>query len=110
SPGMAMGTPEYMAPEQAAGRPADARTDVYSVGAILYETLTGVPPYEGENFMEVLTKKATVDPVNPRELRPELPEAVAELVVRAMARDPDERPPTMEAFEYELTKCLAGRG
>jgi len=110
SPGMAMGTPEYMAPEQAAGRPADARTDVYSVGAILYETLTGVAPYEGDNFMEVLTKKATIDPVNPSELRPDLPEEVADLVVRAMSRDPDDRPSSMDAFDYELTKCLAGRG
>ena len=110
SPGMAMGTPEYMSPEQAAGRPADERCDIYSMGAILYESLTGVPPYQGENFMEILTKKATVDPRPPHELRPDLPDAVAELVTRAMARNPDDRPRSMEAFEYELTKCVAGRG
>jgi len=110
SPGMAMGTPEYMAPEQAAGKSADPRTDVYSVGAIVYEMLTGTAPYEGDNFMEVLTKKATLDPVHPAELRPDLPEAVAELAMRAMARDPGDRPATMEALEYEITKCLAGRG
>ena len=109
-PGMAMGTPEYMAPEQAAGKPADARSDVYAVGAILYEMLTGRPPYEGENFMEILTKKATVEPVPPRDLRPDLPEVVEKVVLRAMARDPAERPRSMEALEYELTKCLAGRG
>jgi serine/threonine protein kinase len=109
-PGMAMGTPEYMAPEQAAGRPADARSDVYAVGAILYEMLTGDPPYEGENFMEILTKKATVEPVPPRRLRPDLPDAVERVILRALARDPGQRPPSMEAFEYELTKCLAGRG
>jgi serine/threonine protein kinase len=109
-PGMAMGTPEYMAPEQAAGRPADARTDVYAVGAILYEMLTGSPPYSGDNFMEILTKKATQDPAPIRNLRSDLPEAVVELVDRSMARDPDDRPPSMEAFEYELTKCLQGRG
>jgi len=110
SPGMAMGTPEYMAPEQAAGRPADARCDVYALGAILYEMLTGVPPYQGDNFMEILTKKATVDPVPPVHLRSTIPAAVSNLVVQAMARNPDDRPSTMEAFEYELTKCLAGRG
>jgi eukaryotic-like serine/threonine-protein kinase len=110
SPGMAMGTPEYMAPEQAAGRPADARCDIYSLAAILYEMLTGEPPYRGDNFMEILTKKATIDPVPPHELRPELPEAVSKLVLSAMARNPDLRPATMDAFEYELNKCLSGRG
>ncbi len=110
SPGMAMGTPEYMAPEQAAGRPADARCDVYALGAILYEMLTGVPPYQGDNFMEILTKKATVDPVSPSHLRSTIPAIVSQLVMQAMGRNPEDRPPSMEAFEYELTKCLAGRG
>jgi eukaryotic-like serine/threonine-protein kinase len=109
-PGMAMGTPEYMSPEQAAGRPADERCDVYAVGAILYEMLTGVPPYEGDNFMEILTKKATIDPQPPTAVRPDLPPMVEALVLSAMGRNPSVRPPSMEAFEYELTKCLAGRG
>jgi len=110
SPGMAMGTPEYMSPEQAAGRPADQRCDIYSLGAILYEALTGLPPYEGENFMEILTKKATLDPPPAHTVRRELPEAISDLVASVMARDPADRPQTMEAVEYELTKCLAGRG
>ena len=109
-PGMAMGTPEYMAPEQAAGRPADGRTDVYAVGAILYEMLTGTPPYTGDNFMEILTKKATADPEPIGDIRPDLPDAVIDLVDRAMARSPEDRPPSMEALEYELTKALQGRG
>jgi serine/threonine protein kinase len=110
SPGMAMGTPEYMSPEQAAGRAADARCDVYALGAIMYEMVTGIPPYSGENFMEILTKKATQDPLPPGAQRPELPGAVSDLVMAAMARNPADRPQTMEALEYELNKCLAGRG
>jgi len=110
SPGMAMGTPEYMAPEQAAGRPADARTDIYSLGAIMYEMVTGIPPYSGDNFMEILTKKATQDPPPAVTVRPELPLAVSELVGSAMSRDPALRPPSMEALEYELNKALSGRG
>jgi serine/threonine protein kinase len=110
SPGMAMGTPEYMAPEQAAGRPADSRCDVYALGAIMYEMVTGVPPYSGDNFMEILTKKATVDPPPPMLVRGDLPQQVSELVMAAMARNPDARPQTMETLEYELNKCLAGRG
>ncbi len=110
SPGMAMGTPEYMAPEQAAGRAADARTDIYSLGAIIYEMVTGIPPYSGDNFMEILTKKATIDPPVPISVRTDLPLQVSELVTAAMARSPDARPQTMDGLEYELNKCLAGRG
>ena len=107
---MAMGTPEYMSPEQAAGRSANERCDIYALGAILYEMVTGIPPYSGDNFMEILTKKATVDPPPPALVRSELPIQVSDLVVAAMARNPDDRPQSMEALEYELNKCLAGRG
>src|SRR5262249_47223224 len=68
TPGVAMGTPEYMAPEQAAGKSIDGRVDIYAVGAILYEMLTGEPPHAGANAMEVITKKATEAPTPPRKL------------------------------------------
>ena len=101
-PGVAMGTPEYMAPEQAAGHPADPRSDIYAVGSIMYEMLCGTPPYEGDNVMEVLHKKANEPPAALAELRPALTPAVVALVERAMARSPDDRPKSMADLAYEI--------
>ena len=86
SPGMTMGTPEYMAPEQAAGRPADPRSDVYAVGGLVYEMLSGKAPYEGQNFMEILHKKATTMPAPLTGLRDDVPPELEAIVMRAMAR------------------------
>ncbi len=101
-PGVAMGTPEYMAPEQAAGHPADPRSDIYAVGSILYEMLCGAPPYEGDNVMEVLHKKANEPPKSLAVLRPALAPAVVGLVERAMARSPQDRPNSMADLAYEV--------
>src|SRR4051794_767474 len=79
-PGMTMGTPEYMAPEQAAGRPADPRSDVYAAGGLLYEMLSGKPPYEGSNFMEILHKKATTTPTPLSKLREDVPPSLDVLI------------------------------
>jgi serine/threonine protein kinase len=106
-PGVAMGTPEYMAPEQAAGKPADPRSDIYAVGSILYEMLSGTPPYEGENVMEVLHKKANQSPPPLGSLRPGVPIAVEEVVARSMARAPSARPQTMGALATELRALSA---
>jgi hypothetical protein len=76
----------------------------------MYEMSTGLPPYSGDNFMEILTKKATIDPPVPITVRTDLPLPVSELISAAMSRNPDERPQSMDALEYELNKCLAGRG
>jgi serine/threonine-protein kinase len=106
-PNVAIGTPVYMSPEQAAGRPADPLTDVYAVGGLLYEMLTGQPPCAGEDAMVVLAKKASEDPAPPRQLRPELPPELEELIMRALARAPDDRHPSMAALKDDVLARLA---
>jgi serine/threonine protein kinase len=108
-PGLAVGTPEYMAPEQAAGKAPDPRFDIYAVGGILYATLTGRPPHRGSNVMEILTRKATKNPTPPRSYRPDLPPELERAMMSALSRNPDRRPTSMEELEYELRKSLAGR-
>jgi eukaryotic-like serine/threonine-protein kinase len=102
-PGMTMGTPEYMAPEQAAGRPADPRSDVYAVGGLVYEMLSGKAPYEGQNFMEILHKKATTMPAPLLGMRDDIPPELDAIVMRSMAREPDDRQRSMDEFGRELT-------
>ena len=103
SPGMTMGTPEYMAPEQAAGRPADPRSDVYAVGGLVYEMLSGKAPYEGQNFMEILHKKATTMPAPLSGIRDDVPPELEAIVMKAMAKEPDGRQRSMDEFGRELT-------
>jgi eukaryotic-like serine/threonine-protein kinase len=110
TPGIAMGTPEYMAPEQAAGKAIDGRVDIYSVGAILYEMLTGEPPHAGANVMEILSRKATEAPTPVRDINPDVSETLERVVLVCLERDPELRPQTMGALEYELTKSMKGRG
>jgi serine/threonine protein kinase len=107
NPGVAMGTPEYMAPEQAAGRPADARSDIYAVGGVMYEMLAGRPAYEGSNFMEVLHKKANFPPEPLHQIRDDVPRELEDLILKAMAKDPGARPQTMEELEQRLQEVLA---
>lgn len=107
TPGMAMGTPEYMAPEQAAGPEADARADVYSLGAILYEALTGKPPIGGKYAMDILIRKKTEDPEDLGTLRQDIPADLAGLVMRMLAREPDNRPQKMADAAAEMQRILS---
>jgi hypothetical protein len=102
--GIVMGTPAYMAPEQARGERVDHRCDVYAVGAILYRCLTGHPLYEDEDPAATLTAVLTREPERPRKLAPELSEAVELVIERAIAREPEERFQSMA----ELDAALAG--
>jgi serine/threonine-protein kinase len=91
NPGRVLGTGDYVAPEQAQGRPLDGRADIYSLGALLYHCLTGVPPYRGASFVEIAEQhlRAPVPSVKAR--RPEVSEGVEAIVSRALAKRPEDR-------------------
>jgi TolB-like protein/Tfp pilus assembly protein PilF len=89
--GVSVGTPAYMSPEQATGQPVDARTDVYALGAVLYETLAGEPPFTGPTPQAVIAKRIHTEPAPLRALRPAVPEHVEHAVARALARAPADR-------------------
>jgi serine/threonine protein kinase/tetratricopeptide (TPR) repeat protein len=107
NPGIAMGTPEYMAPEQALGGLADRRSDLYSVAALLYEMVTGTPPHGNAEDLSPLRKQEP--PPSPRELRPDLDVDLERVIMRALEPDPAKRHQRMAALEYDLTKALWGR-
>lgn len=98
----AMGTPDYMAPEQVKGKRGDERTDIYSLGAVLYEMTTGSVPFEGPNPFIVMNSRITGDPVAPRKLNPEISEALEEIILHAMEREPHRRYQSAAAMKAEL--------
>ena len=89
--GVSVGTPAYMSPEQASGQRVDVRTDVYALGAVLYEMLAGEPPFTGPTPQAVIAKRFHTDPVPLRAVRPAVPEQVERAVARALARVPADR-------------------
>jgi len=106
--GSIFGTPQYMSPEQAAGNETDHRGDVYSLGCIVYEMLTGEVPFIADTFMGTLTKQMFENPIPPRQLRPDLgiPEPLETLILRAMSKDPDERFQSMKEMAVALEACF----
>jgi serine/threonine protein kinase/tetratricopeptide (TPR) repeat protein len=104
--GLMLGTPEYMSPEQAAGeRALDARSDVYSLGCVLYELLAGVPPHASTTARSVIARRLTEPAPHVRRVRPNVPAAVDDALARALAPDPADRFPSAAAF----ADALAGR-
>jgi serine/threonine-protein kinase len=105
--GTILGTSNYIAPEQASGQPVDAHTDVYSLGIVMYEMLTGELPFPGESFVAIAMKHIQEPSPNVLDVRGDLPLRVAEMIDRALEKDPEHRFPTMDAFAAEIEANLA---
>lgn len=114
-----LGTPLYMAPEQIRGERLSARTDIYAMGVLLFELLTsarpftgdsGVPPEVGENTSDrIRYQQMYVEPPDPRSLNPHIPEGLAQVVLRALAKDPGQRYPTAQAMADAIAGAVAAR-
>jgi serine/threonine-protein kinase len=97
-----MGTPDYMAPEQVKGKRVDKRTDIYNLGALLYEMLTGAVPFPNENPWAALNARVTGDPVALRKVNPDLSPQAEEIVLHALQRNPADRYSSARAMKAEL--------
>ena len=100
--GMALGTPEYMAPEQLLGSEVDFRADLYATGAVLFESLTGRTPFVADSAITLVAKQIEEVPPSPRSLNAEVPEPLEQLILRALRKDPAERPQSAMLFYEEL--------
>ncbi len=105
-PGIIRGTPSYMSPEQAQGKRLDHRTDLYSLGVMLYEYAVGSPPFSGPSYA-VIASHASASPDPPRARNPEVPRGVESLILKLMAKSPDARPPSGAAVAAMIRDLLA---
>jgi tRNA A-37 threonylcarbamoyl transferase component Bud32 len=104
--GVMIGTPSYMSPEQCHGLPADSRSDIYSLGIVLYEMLTGAVPFEAETPVAVVLKQVNEPLPSPRKLNPSIPEAVEKVLFRALAKEPDDRYQAASDFSEALREAF----
>ncbi len=103
-----MGTAQYLSPEQARGEVVDARSDLYSAGCLMYELLTGRPPFQGESAVSVAYQHVSENPVPPSQVDPAVPPALDALVLKALAKDPGQRYQSANEFKADVERALAG--
>jgi beta-lactam-binding protein with PASTA domain len=106
--GSILGTAQYLAPEQARGEPVDERTDLYSVGVVLYEMLTGAVPFLGDSAVTVALKHVNEQPTEPAEVVPGMPHSLNQIVLKALAKDPDHRYRNAAEFSADLIAARSG--
>lgn len=106
--GTIMGTAQYISPEQAQGRPADPRSDLYSIGIVLYEMLTGRAPFEGENPVAIAYKQVREDPLPPSMVNPDISPELEAVVMKALAKNPENRYQNSLEMRSDLERCLEG--
>jgi class 3 adenylate cyclase len=106
--GMLVGTVAYLPPEQALGRASDARADLYSLGAVLYEITTGQPPFPGDDAVAVISQHLNAEPVSPKRHEPAIPPGLDRLILHLLAKAPADRPESAAAARAELEAVAAG--
>ena len=106
--GEVLGTPHYMSPEQCEGEDVDHRTDIYALGVLLYEMLTGHVPHDADTMMGILTKHLYEDPIPPKIRVPQVSEELEQLVMRCLDKKPERRYQTMREVELELVRIQSG--
>ncbi len=102
--GLLIGTPTYMSPERARGKPTDSRADIYSLGVIMYEMFTGRPPYTGSDPMAILLQHVEGEAAPPDKINPEIPEALSGVILTAMALDPNHRYQSFDELGRQLRR------
>ncbi len=106
--GSVLGTAQYISPEQAQGRAVGPQTDIYSLGVVMYEMLTGDPPFTGENPVAVAVKQVNEEPVPPSRINPHIPPALEAVVMKAMAKRPEDRYQSVEDMREDIQRVQEG--